>query len=160
MEGMIHEVKFTFQSMSRDNLTPEELQDLAKAGAARQEAKANESRFLVGAVIRTEDGRVWPGWNVENGVQAGLHAEENALGRIELESRKAGIRRVTVIGGDADAGSDSPVAPCGICRQKLVEFIQPGEAPMVIMAGTRGMVLKCALRDLLPLAFNLGDFQK
>ncbi len=140
--------------ISRENLSEEERSDLDAATSARKQADSSKSGFAVGAAIRTGDGEVFVGWNLEDKVQNGIHAEANALGRIPKESRASGIVRVVVVGALEGEESDEPTAPCGICSQRLIDRLSKGENPEVIMAGTHGSVVKVLLRDLLPYAFK------
>lgn len=121
---------------------------LAAARAARENAHAPYSKFLVGAAVRCEDGRVFAGANVENAsFPEGWCAETSALGAMVA----AGGKRITevVVVGVADA----PLTPCGGCRQRLAEF---GTAETVVVsASPEGERARFALGDLLPSAFAL-----
>lgn len=72
---------------------------------------------------------------------------------IEPESRASGLQHVVTIGGLDGSDSEEVVAPCGLCRQDLLELVRPQDDPVVIMAGVRGRVLRAKLKGLLPLAF-------
>ena len=95
-----------------------EVSDLvSQARAAMRQAWAPYSKFKVGAAIEAEDGRVFVGCNVES-ASYGLTicAERMALGAaVVAGARKP--RRVVVA-----TEVDPPAAPCGACRQLLVEF--------------------------------------
>jgi cytidine deaminase len=49
------------------------------------------------------------------------------------------------------AEAEEPVAPCGICRQSLIEF---GEEVKVIMANTKGDAEIATVEELLPRGFT------
>jgi cytidine deaminase len=49
------------------------------------------------------------------------------------------------------AETEEPVAPCGICRQSLIEF---GDEIKVIMANTRGDAEIATVAELLPRGFK------
>ena len=86
---------------------------VARAEAAAANAYAPYSRYLVGAVVRTRDGREFTGVNVENAAYPlGICAERSAI----AAAVTAGVRpgELTAIGISA--------APCGGCRQWLHEF--------------------------------------
>ncbi len=61
----------------------------------------------------------------------------------------AGCRDLTALAVIAD--TPEPVAPCGLCRQVLVEF---NPDCLVLMANTAGLIQLANLKDLLPLAFR------
>ena len=57
--------------------------------------------------------------------------------------------------------SDRPIAPCGICRQSLLEYEAVVKHPIrIILAGSQGKVLiiSCT-KDLLPFAFTSDDMK-
>lgn len=124
--------------------------DLVEAARdARERAYAPYSRFKVGAAIRTEDGTVFCGVNVENvAYPEGTCAEAGAIAAMVLGGATE-ISEVAVI-----ADSPSPVPPCGGCRQKLAEFAGP--EVKVTLATTRGARLETTVGALLPGAFGSG----
>lgn len=119
---------------------------IAAAATVRENAYVPYSRFKVGAAIRTPDGQVFTGCNVENvAYPEGTCAEAGAIAAMVA----AGQTRIAEIAVIAD--SPSPVPPCGGCRQKIAEFA-PAEAP-VVMATTAGGRHEVTVADLLPGAF-------
>src|SRR5271156_4430369 len=90
---------------------------MAAAHAAREHAYAPYSAFPVGAALLCEDGTVVGACNVENASYGlSLCAESAAL----ASAVAAGKRRFTTL---AIAGPPKGTcAPCGACRQVLVEF--------------------------------------
>jgi cytidine deaminase len=120
---------------------------------ARENAHAPYSNFKVGAAIRTRDGRLFTGCNVENvAYPEGTCAEAGAIAAMVV----AGAREIT----EVLVVADSPVAvsPCGGCRQKLAEF--GGPDVQVIMAGLRGEMARSTIGDLLPGAFNRDHMER
>jgi cytidine deaminase len=100
-------------------LTPDLVELVAAARAVRERAYAPYSRFLVGAALRAEDGRVFVGCNVENASYGGtICAERSAI----LAMVAAGQRAITSIAVFTDA--DTLAMPCGLCRQVISEFQQ------------------------------------
>lgn len=117
-----------------------------RALAAMQRAYAPYSRFHVGAALLASDGSITEGCNVENAsFPAGTCAERVALGAAVTR----GVRsfRAVVI---ASSG-ESPAAPCGMCRQALVEFSP--ELDIISITRTGGEA-RWRLSDLLPNAFT------
>ena len=91
---------------------------LLAALAARGRAYAPYSRFQVGAALRTEDGAVFAGCNVENAAfPEGTCAEAGAIAAMVMGD---GSRRIAEVVVAAEA--KEPCTPCGGCRQKLREF--------------------------------------
>jgi cytidine deaminase len=120
---------------------------LQAAQAARLNAYAPYSRFLVGAAVLDEHGRVHAGCNVENAAYPqGVCAEAAALSAMVL----AGGRRAAallVLGA-----GPSWVTPCGGCRQKLREFAV-ADTP-VLVADEQGVQRCFTLEQLLPHSFG------
>ena len=127
--------------MSQDPLT-------AAALAARAVAYAPYSRFTVGAALRTPDGAIHAGCNVENAAYPeGTCAEAGAIAAMAL----AGGRRIAelVVAG----GGGAPCTPCGGCRQKLREFGGP-ELVIRIVDAAGQTLLHTSLAELLPHSFG------
>ncbi|MCL4235702.1 MAG: cytidine deaminase [Deltaproteobacteria bacterium] len=96
-------------------MTDEEL--VAMAIEAARRAYAPVSDFPVGAALLAEDGRVFTGCNVES--PSLLHvvcAERVAL----LKAVSEGARDFETMAIHAPRRDD--IAPCGLCRQMMVEF--------------------------------------
>lgn len=119
---------------------------LAAALAARKNAYAPYSKFAVGAAVRTADGKIFTGCNVEN-ASYGLSccAERCAI----FAAVGAGERKFTVLCVAAD--TKEPVSPCGACRQVMAEF----NIPEIILANTNGDVKIYTPEELLPYGFTL-----
>lgn len=119
------------------------------AAAARENAHAPYSNFKVGAAILSEDGRAFAGCNVENiAYPQGACAETGAIGAMVAGGGKR-IARVVVLGGK---DALIPCAPCGGCRQRLLEFGGPGTE--VWLGTARDRLTRYTLGELLPLAFD------
>ncbi len=84
-----------------------------RATAAAQRAYAPYSNYRVGAAVRTRDGNVFEGVNVENAAYPlGVCAERTALASAVVRGYRPGD--LEAIGITA--------SPCGGCRQWLYEF--------------------------------------
>jgi cytidine deaminase len=118
----------------------------AAAEAAYQQAYAPYSGFRVGAALRGADGSVHPGCNVENAAYpAGICAERGAL----LGAVARGVREFDALVLVTDAAE--PTAPCGQCRQVLVEFAPDLQITSRTLGGA---VRSWRLADLLPHPFT------
>jgi len=115
---------------------------LERAREARSLAIAPYSAFPVGAAVRTADGEVYEGANLEVvNFSNTLHAEEVALARALVAGHRD-FDAIAVAGPDADG-----LAPCGRCRQTLAEFC-PADLPVVVDDG--GEPRTYTLDELLP----------
>ena len=128
--------------------------DLMQAAkSVREYAHAPYSGFKVGAALRSADGRIFVGCNVENAsYPEGTCAEAGAIAAM-VASGETRLSAVCVI-----AGGSEPVTPCGGCRQRLSEF-GSGDVP-VTMATLDGQSLTMTLDDLLPGAFRASHMKE
>ncbi|MCB0791458.1 MAG: cytidine deaminase [Flavobacteriales bacterium] len=136
--------------------TDRDLLEHAVAAAAR--AYAPYSHFHVGAALLTSDGRIVEGSNQENAsFPAGICAERTALHAAMSDRPEAHITAIAV--AVPQAGPDRPVAPCGICRQALLEQERRQAAPIrLLMGAVNGPVIEMrSVADLLPFSFD-GSF--
>jgi cytidine deaminase len=116
------------------------------ARAAMEQAYAPYSRFRVGAALRTADGSVIVGCNVENAsYPAGICAERTAVSAAVAQ----GHRSFDAIAICVD--SETPASPCGICRQVLAEFAPALPIVSVTVSGARS---EWTLDQLLPSPFS------
>ncbi len=116
--------------------------------AARAMAHAPYSRFTVGAALRTTDGTIHAGCNVENAAYPeGTCAEAGAIAAMAL----AGGRRIAEL--VVASGGNTPCTPCGGCRQKLREFGGP-EMVIRIVDAAGQTLLRTNLAELLPHSFG------
>lgn len=113
---------------------------------ARENAYAPYSLFKVGAAVRTSNGNIYSGCNVENG-SFGLTccAERCAIFR----AIASGEKEFTAICVTADTAE--PVSPCGACRQVMQEF----KIPQIILTNISGKTKVFTLKELLPYEFSL-----
>ena len=124
------------------------LKDIARS--VWSNAYAPYSKFKVGVAIKTIDGSIFSGVNVENAAYPeGTCAEAAAIAAMCATGQRE-IAEVYVI-----ADCEEPVPPCGGCRQKLAEFSKP-DVP-VTMATISGKEKTTSVRDLLPGSFS-NDF--
>jgi cytidine deaminase len=118
------------------------------AAKARLSAHAPYSRFLVGAAIRDEQGRIHPGCNVENAAYPqGTCAEAGAIAAMAM----AGGRRIMAIA--VSGAGEGLVTPCGGCRQKIREFASP-ETPIHVLDDKGRLKRSFTLDELLPFSFG------
>jgi cytidine deaminase len=121
---------------------------IAAAVEARVKAYAPYSRFLVGAAVKDEQGKIHAGCNVENAAYPeGTCAEAGAIAAMIM----SGGRRITeaaVVGA-----GEALVTPCGGCRQKLREF---GASDLIIhICDETGRIKRSfTLGELLPSSFG------
>ena len=128
------------------------------AKAAYDNAYAPYSGYQVGSALRTSDGTVHAGCNVENrSFGATICAERSAVTRA-VGDGSLRVEAIVVI-----TSSDPPGPPCGMCLQVLAEFSDP-DLPILLIS-TSGTRQEHCLRDFHPHPFELppdglGRFSK
>jgi len=126
---------------------------LEHARTALEQSYAPYSSYQVGAAIRTSEGTVYTGCNIENANYSNsLHAEEVAIGSAVSDGHRS-FDRLAVTSAARDG-----VTPCGMCRQTLAEFCPDGFAVVCEDGdgGTRTYELGALLPDTIT-ASHLED---
>ncbi len=119
---------------------------LEAAIESRRHAHAPYSKFLVGAAVEAEDGRIYTGCNIENSTYGlTMCAERVAIYKAISEGSRR-FKRVAVA-----ADTDMLTPPCGSCRQILWEFCGNAE---VILVNLAGKTESYRMSELLPRAFD------
>jgi len=135
------------QSMSENDAMLDEGMLLEAARDARKKAYAPYSRFLVGAAILDDQGKLHKGCNVENAAYPqGTCAEAGAIAAMILAEGRQ-IKALAVVGE-----STNPVTPCGGCRQKIREFAVP--TTPILIGDLKVLRLRQTLAELLPHSFG------
>ncbi|CAD6187649.1 unnamed protein product [Caenorhabditis auriculariae] len=131
-------------------------QDLVhRAREVMKNAYCPYSKFQVGAALRTQSGEVIVGANHENASYGGtICAERSAV----VSALTQGHRKFDAIA--IVTALDDPAAPCGLCRQFLVEF---GNYKVILGSSTSNKIFESQVKDLLPYAFtpaSLDDYNQ
>lgn len=124
--------------------------------AAKQASKyayAPYSKFSVGACLVTENGTVYTGSNIEN-ASFGLTncAERTAFFKAVSEGESC-FQHLVIFGNTSE-----PIAPCGACRQVMVEFCSSDMS--VTLVNAKGNIQETTIGELLPYAFTKNDLSK
>lgn len=110
------------------------------------------SHHHVGAALETADGRIYTGCNIENAAFGPtVCAERTAFFKAVSEGVRS-FRRIAIAGGLNGVAADF-CAPCGVCRQVMMEFCDP-DTFEVLLTREDGAVKVFLLKELLPLGFG------
>ena len=126
-----------------------------EARTARALAYTPYSNFQVGAALECKDGRVFHGCNVENASYGLCNcAERTAFFSAIAHGYKPGdFSAIAVIGE-----TDGPIAPCGACRQVMLEL--GGNEFAVVLTNLKGDIFETTAAEQLPNAFGGRDLKK
>lgn len=123
---------------------------IQKAKSARENAYVPYSNFKVGAALVTKSGNFYLGSNIENASYSlTCCAERTAI----FNAVSKGDRELIEMAVIAD--SESPVSPCGACRQVMTEFFPPDAT--IYLTNLNGDVKVTTVKELLPYAFSLHE---
>ena len=124
---------------------------------ARKNAYAPYSNFQVGAAVLLDNGEIVIGNNQENAAfPSGLCAERVAIYQASARFPNVVIKKVAITATSKNYVVEKAAAPCGNCRQSMIEYEQKQNQPIeVLLMGEIGEVLKInSILDILPLAFD------
>ena len=140
-----------------EELSSEDASLVSAAISAQQSSYAPYSHFNVGAAVRLEDGTIITGSNQENmAYPSGLCAERCALFSAGSQYPGIPVSSIAVAGGPEMSLSDDPLAPCGACRQVMLESqARGGQCISVILVGKKCIYKFDSINDLLPFSFDL-----
>ena len=129
------------------------MQLLMQAKEARERAYAPYSGHKVGAALLTRSGKVYLGCNIENaGFSPTVCAERTAFFKAIYDGERE-FDRIAVVGAINDEDVNTLCAPCGVCRQVMMEFCNP-QSFVIVMAGGVDRCVEVLLKDLLPYGFG------
>jgi cytidine deaminase len=142
--------------MERMDINESKLIELALK--ARQASYSPYSNFMVGAAILTESGKVYTGCNIENASYSPTNcAERTAFFKAVSEGEKR-FKSIAIVGGSRD-GSLDYCAPCGVCRQVMMEFCDYDNFKVILgKSATEYKVY--SLKELLPIGFGPANLDQ
>lgn len=124
-----------------------------KAYEAQKFSYSPYSGFQVGAALLTASGKVYTGCNIENAAFSPTNcAERTAFFKAVSEGEKE-FKAIAVV-GNKKASSPKEwefCTPCGVCRQVMLEFVNPDE--FLIYSGKGEDIKTFTLKELLPESF-------
>ena len=120
--------------------------------AAKEFAYTPYSHFRVGAALLTKDGEIYQGCNIENAAYTPTNcAERTAFFKAVSEGVRE-FRAICIVGGK-DGKLTEYTAPCGVCRQVMMEFCDP-KTFQIILAVDKERYEIYTLEELMPLGFG------
>lgn len=109
----------------------------------------------MGAALLLDNGVMIKGANQENAAFAGICAERSACYNAGANYPGVGIKKVAITAFQNGDFVKEPCAPCGVCRQALLEFeVQAGHPMEVILIGRDTIYRLESIKSTLPLSFT------
>ncbi len=141
---------------SENELDSRDVELIRKAKDVLATSYSPYSQFRVGASVLLENGEIISGSNQENGAYpSGLCAERVALFYAGAKYPKVPVVAMAIVASYMDEIIQSPISPCGACRQVMIEYRNIGaKAFSVIMVGRSKIVKVEDVRFLLPFSFS------
>jgi len=126
-------------------------EDIELAKKVRLNACAKYSNYMVGAVLRCKDGKIYTGCNIENHGIESICAERTAFVKALSEGERE-FERITVVGAMKESNVLDTCLPCGYCRQFMSEFVDNNFKICVL---ENNQVKEYTISDLLPHSFDI-----
>ncbi len=139
-----------------DELESRDAELMRRAHEATKNSYAPYSDFHVGAAVRLANGAIVTGNNVENAAYpSGLCAERVAMFSAMAQYPGVAFEALAVTAQSATKTIDEPVAPCGACRQVMVEVEQQSKQALRVMCqGETGPIMVFdGIESLMPFIF-------
>lgn len=151
------EITVPIEAVTFDELTIDDQNLVEIARDATHRSYAPYSHFCVGAAIRLTGGQIVAGSNQENvAYPSGTCAERTAAfyAHSQYPDEKFDTIAIAARGTDGHPVA-RPIAPCGACRQVLLEYETLAEGDVrVILVGEDEIFILPSVKSLLPLAFT------
>lgn len=128
---------------------------IKNAFEAQEMSYAPYSGFHVGAALLGKNGKIYQGCNIENASYTPTNcAERTAFFKAVSEGQKE-FDAIAIVGGKADAVGEF-CAPCGVCRQVMMEFCNPKEFKIYLAKDKNNLddYIEYTLEQILPLGFG------
>ncbi|MDH6341777.1 cytidine deaminase [Parabacteroides sp. PFB2-12] len=139
-------------------LSPLDRELMNRAIAAARNAYAPYSHFHVGAALMLTNGKMVTGCNQENAASPScVCAEVAALTQAGVLYPKVPIRDIAIIALKKEEPTER-IAPCGNCRQVMLEYEKRGNSPIrILLCGREKVQIITSAKSLLPLSFSADE---
>ena len=143
-------------------LSDADRQLIDSAREATQRSYAPYSHFSVGAAARLADGTVVTGTNQENAAYpSGLCAERTTLFYANSQYPDQPINTLAIAARTEKDFIETPIPPCGACRQVILETEKRYGQPIRILLYGRECIYEVkSIGDLLPLSFDASAMEE
>lgn len=110
------------------------------------------SGFKVGAALLGKNGQIYQGCNIENAAYTPCNCAERTAFFKAVSIGVKDFDAICIVGGKEGVLSEF-TAPCGVCRQVMMEFCHPKEFQIILATDTEHYEIR-TLDELLPMGFG------
>lgn len=110
------------------------------------------SNFKVGVALLTKSGKIYTGCNIENASYTPTNCAERTAFFKAVSEGVRDFQAICIVGGK-DGKLTEYTAPCGVCRQVMMEFCNP-KTFQIILAVDKERYEIYTLEELMPLGFG------
>lgn len=142
-----------------NELTEEQKKLIDSAKDACTRAYAPYSKFNVGAAVLLGNGMTVCGNNQENAAYpSGICAERTTLFYAGAQYPEQPVVKLAIAAQKDGAYTAQPTAPCGACRQVILETENRYNVPIeILLYGEDEIYILPTIKSLLPLSFGKDD---
>ena len=110
------------------------------------------SNFKVGAALLAKNGEIFTGCNIENASYTPTNCAERTAFFKAVSEGVRDFQAICIVGGKEGKLTEY-TAPCGVCRQVMMEFCDP-KTFQIILAVDKERYEIYTLEELMPLGFG------
>lgn len=137
--------------------------DMKKLVELAFEAKSRSyspySHFAVGAALLAKSGKIYLGCNIENAAYTPTNCAERTAFFKAVSEGEYEFEAIAIAAGPTDGRSyDEYCAPCGVCRQVMMEFCNPDTFKVTVSKDVEDY-RTYTLKELLPFGFGPADLK-
>lgn len=122
---------------------------------ARKFAYTPYSKFKVGAALLTKSGKIYTGCNIENAAYTPSNCAERTAFFKAVSEGETSFKAIAIVAGKEEL---EITAPCGVCRQVMMEFCDINTFE-IILAKESEHYQKFLLKEILPMGFGPQNLQ-
>ena len=151
-----YEIRTRVNVLVMEDMSAPERELVEAAKKATESSYSPYSHFQVGAALRLYNGEIITGSNQENAAYpVGSCAERTALFWCGANRPGETIIAIAIAAQTGGRFTKDPIAPCGMCRQALLEVEHKQGSPIkVLLYGQDGTHCIESVEALMPLTFN------
>ena len=126
---------------------------ILEAKNARERAYAPYSKYMVGAALLTKSGKIYHGCNIENAAYGPTNCAERTAFFKAIYDGEREFEKIAIVGAAQGSDADDTCAPCGVCRQVMMEFCNP-KTFKIVLADGKDKQMELTLEELFPHGFG------